>query len=162
MRTKQLVASLVLSLVFVASAAAQNAFRKSQYKSLTRIVEVRLLVGRSDEKEAVALASALGLDDKNIFNIVTIDLAKSAPKIKLVSKEDIPNLVVDWYGNADGIVFSLSLWRWTTVYGTTQEIYTQVWHVERLMLNPNRQGVRDTLEDFLTEFAADAVRANQQ
>jgi len=36
-----------------------------------------------------------------------------------------------------------------------------VWKEENLLVNPSRQRIRETLEDFATRFSADYLRANR-
>ncbi len=40
-------------------------------------------------------------------------------------------------------------------------MFAEVWRDESMMLNPNREAIRNTLDDFLTSFAADFIRANR-
>ena len=147
----------------VTTLSAQDPLRSEQYKALKALPEVVLLVHQPDPSNNLSLVDALGLNSKDLSNVVTIRLSKDTPALRVPDtfRNDRPYLEIGWYGNSTALVLSLSVWRWARIEGVTEAVFSVVWKEENLLVTPSRQRIRDTLDDFATRFAADYLRANR-
>jgi hypothetical protein len=144
------------------SAAAQGMFRQDQYKALTGVKEIRFLVTAAENEKDKAVYDSLGLEPKTINDIATVKLANSVPRIRLGNKSDVPQLLLWWFGNERALSLSIGVWQWVHIPNNNQDVYAEVWRRELVISNANRAAVKDAIDNMLTGFAADYIRANRQ
>jgi hypothetical protein len=141
---------------------AQNPLTRNHYKALKNVKEVRFLLRVPDDSDRVrATKTALGLDASVLSDLVTVAFEKSGRKLLLSRGADKPYLVLGWVGDDDAMSLSLTLWRWVRVTATADDLFVPVWQKEMLVVGPDRQTIRDCIEQFATAFAADHIRANR-
>jgi hypothetical protein len=155
---------LIAVVCFVTTASAQDSLRAEQFKALKGLPEITVIVHQpNDSDELPTLIARLGLDAKALGDVITVAFAKNVPSLRISDRfrNDRPYLEISWYGNATAMSVSLNLWRWTRIAETGESVFAVVWTQGTLFVGPNRQIIRDKLDDFATAFAADYLRANR-
>jgi hypothetical protein len=148
---------------FTTAALAQDPLREEQYKSLKGLPEITVIIHQPNDSDGLpALIATLGLDPKALGDLMKVAFSKNVPSLRLSDKfqNDKPYLEISWFGNAAAMSLSMNLWRWTRIQDTNESVFATVWSAGTLFISPNRQRIRDKLDDFATAFAADYLRAN--
>lgn len=154
--------ALCCALVWASAAVAQDTLRADQYKSLKGLSELTLVVHQPDKADA-AMVSTLGLDPKAVADLMTIAFARRAPKLHVgsQSRSDKPYLEVRWSGTAAALSLSLNLWRSTRIENANDRTFAIVWDRSALLMAPDQQTVRDSLDALVAAFVADSERAGR-
>ena len=63
---------------------------------------------------------------------------------------------------SSGAALELSLYRWTRIIDSGEEVFSKVWSDSRFSFGPTSDAsLRDSLEKLVTSFSADYLRANR-
>lgn len=157
--------ALAIFLTCAVAASAQDPLRSELFRSLRSLPEVTVLIQQPQSSAGVDnLIATLGLDARALGNAITVGLATRLPKLGVSQtfRDDKPFLEFSWYGNATALALSLNLWRWARLQDSSESVFAPMWTEQSLMIAPNRQAVRDKLDDLLNSFAAAYLRTNPQ
>jgi len=99
------------------------------------------------------------LSQKEINDLITVELKQKIPQLKLQTESS--NWLELSYITVSSVCFiELSLYRWATVIDSSEDIYTEVWADQRVIVGCSRESFRETVDTLTTSFAADYYRAN--
>lgn len=155
---KRLVIALMLMFIVTsnAPARAQDIHVAHRVRALKGLTKVALVMRPTMQPEI--------MPNKEIGDMLEVMLSRAAPEL---GRLPTTNVARDWLELAltstdHGFAVELSLYRWTRVVDTGEQVFSTVWSDARYGFGASsKNAIRDSTDALVTAFAADYSRAKR-
>ena len=138
-----------------APGASQDVLAEHKIRSLKGLAALAIVIRPSTDRD---IASVKEWGDR-----LEVGLSRSIPSLGR-SKTDNARawLELGMVTTSSGAALELSLYRWTRIIDSGEEVFSKVWSDSRFSFGPTSDAsLRDSLEKLVTSFSADYLRANR-